>query len=71
MAKKDVIVQDGEVIKVEANGICRVQLKNGHTVVAMRAGKMKQHRISLLVGDTVRLEISPYDLNRGRIVFRY
>ncbi len=72
MAKKSsVIVQDAEVIEALPNAMFRVRLKNGHVLLAHISGKMRKHFIKILQGDIVKVEISPYDLNRGRIVFRY
>ncbi len=72
MAKKSsVIVQDAEVIEALPNAMFRVRLKNGHVLLAHISGKMRKHYIKILQGDIVKIEISPYDLNRGRIVFRY
>ncbi len=71
MAKKSVIVQDAEVIEALPNAMFRVKLKNGHVILAHISGKMRKHYIKIVQGDIVRVEMSPYDLNRGRITFRY
>ncbi len=71
MAKKSIIVQDAEVIEALPNAMFRLRLKNGHVILAHISGKMRKHYIKILEGDIVRVEMSPYDLNRGRITFRY
>ncbi len=62
---------EGTVKEPLPNAMFRVELENGHTVLAHSSGKMRMHRIRILPGDRVQVEITPYDLNRGRIVFRY
>ncbi len=62
---------DGEVVEALPNTMFRVELENGHPVLAHLAGKMRRFRIRVLPGDRVRVEVSPYDLDRGRIVYRY
>jgi translation initiation factor IF-1 len=62
---------DGEVVDVLGNGVFAVRLETGHRVQAHLAGKMRKHYIRVLKGDRVRVELSPYDLSRGRIAFRY
>ncbi|MDE6494325.1 MAG: translation initiation factor IF-1 [Bacteroidales bacterium] len=71
MAKQQSIQQDGTVIESLGNAMFRVELENGHTVVAHISGKMRLHYIKILPGDRVQLEMSPYDLSKARIVFRY
>lgn len=71
MGKKDVIKQDGVVIESLGNAKFRVQLENGHVVLSHIAGKMRMHYIRILPGDKVSVEMSPYDLSRGRITYRY
>jgi len=71
MAKQPSIEQDGIVIEALSNANFRVELENGHQVIATISGKMRMNYIKILPGDKVRLEMSPYDLTRGRIVFRY
>lgn len=61
---------DGTIVEKLPNNIFRVELKNGHIVLAHLSGKMKMNFISIIPGDKVRVELTPYDLNRGRIVFR-
>ena len=71
MAKQSAIEQDGSIIEALSNAMFRVELENGHVVIAHISGKMRMHYIKLLPGDKVRLEMSPYDLSKGRITFRY
>jgi translation initiation factor IF-1 len=70
MAKEELIEAEGEVIEVLPNAMFRVRLDNGHTILAHSAGKMRLHFIRILTGDRVKVQISPYDLSRGRIVLR-
>lgn len=67
---KDFIEMQGEVIELMPAATFKVQLESGHEILAHLSGKMRMHRIKLLPGDKVKLEISPYDLSKGRIVFR-
>ena len=71
MAKQKSIEQDGTITEALSNAMFRVQLENGHEVLAHISGKMRMHYIRILPGDKVRLEMSPYDLTRGRIVYRH
>ncbi|GMT45957.1 MAG: translation initiation factor IF-1 [bacterium] len=71
MAKQQSIEQDGTVIESLGNAMFRVELENGHTIIAHISGKMRMHYIKILPGDRVKLEMSPYDLTKGRITFRY
>jgi translation initiation factor IF-1 len=71
MPKEDSIVLEGTVKEVLPNATFRVELENGHTVLATIAGKMRRFRIRVLQGDRVTVEVSPYDLSRGRITFRH
>ena len=71
MAKEAAIEVDGEIAETLPNAMFRVKLENGHEVLAHVSGKMRMHYIKILPGDTVKLELSPYDLSRGRITFRY
>jgi translation initiation factor IF-1 len=71
MAKEEPIEVEGTVIEPLPNAMFRVELKNGHRVLAHISGKMRMHFIRILPGDTVKVELSPYDLTRGRIVYRY
>lgn len=70
MAKKDAIRLDGEVLEALPNAVFKVKLENDHVITAHVSGKMRMHFIRILPGDTVTVEMSPYDLNRGRIVLR-
>jgi translation initiation factor IF-1 len=71
MSKQASIEQDGTIIEALSNAMFRVELENGHQVVAHISGKMRMHYIKILPGDKVKLEMSPYDLSKGRIVYRY
>lgn len=70
MAKEDTIEMEGEVLEPLPNAMFKVKLENGHEVLAHISGKMRMHFIKILPGDKVKLELSPYDLTRGRIVYR-
>ena len=71
MAKEEPIVLDGKVEEVLPNTMFRVKLDQGATILGHISGKMRQHKIQILAGDKVQIEMSPYDLSRGRIVFRH
>ena len=71
MAKQSSIEQDGTITQALSNAMFRVELENGHEVVAHISGKMRKYYIKLLPGDKVKMEMSPYDLSKGRIVYRY
>lgn len=71
MPKQNVIEKDGIVKESLGNAMFRVELDNGHVILAHISGKMRMHYIRILPGDKVRVEMSPYDLTRGRIVYRY
>lgn len=72
MAKKDGVIEiEGTIVEALPNAMFRVELTNGHKVLAHISGKMRQHYIRILPEDRVVVELSPYDLSRGRIVFRY
>lgn len=71
MAKQISIEQDGTVTESLGNAMFRVELENGHIITAHISGKMRMHYIKILPGDKVKLEMSPYDLTKGRIIFRY
>ena len=71
MSKQLAIEQDGIILEALSNAMFRVQLENGHVLVAHISGKMRMHYIKILVGDKVKLEMSPYDLSKGRITLRY
>jgi translation initiation factor IF-1 len=70
MAKDDVIQMEGTVTETLPNTVFRVQLENGHTVTAHISGKMRKHYIRILTGDKVTVELTPYDLTKGRITYR-
>ena len=70
MAKEEAIEVEAEVIETLPNAMFRVELENGHRVLAHISGKMRKHYIRILPGDRVLVELSPYDLSRGRIVYR-
>ena len=70
MSKDDAIQMEGEVIETLPNTTFRVQLKNGHVVTAHISGKMRKNYIRILTGDKVKVELTPYDLTKGRITFR-
>ncbi len=71
MAKQDVIKQDGTIVEALSNAMFKVELENGHQITAHISGKMRMNYIRILPGDKVSVEMSPYDLNKGRIVYRY
>ena len=71
MAKQSAIEQEGTIIEAISNAMCRVELENGHIVTAHISGKMRLHYIKLLPWDKVKLEMSPYDLTKARITFRF
>ncbi|HLG94001.1 MAG TPA: translation initiation factor IF-1 [candidate division Zixibacteria bacterium] len=71
MAKEETIQVEGKVIEPLPNAMFRVELDNGHQVLAHISGKMRMNYIRILPGDKVTVELSPYDLTRGRIVYRY
>jgi translation initiation factor IF-1 len=70
MAKSEAIKIDGKVLEALPNAVFRVELENGHKIIAHVSGKMRMHFIRILPGDTVTVEMSPYDLSKGRIVLR-
>ena len=71
MAKEETIQVEGKVVETLPNAMFRVELDNGHVVLAHISGKMRMHFIKILPGDKVTLELSPYELSRGRITYRY
>lgn len=71
MAKEDVIEVQGSVVETLPNAMFRVKLDNGHMILAHISGKMRMHFIRILPGDKVTVEMSPYDLSRGRITYRF
>lgn len=70
MAKEEAIQMDGKVIETLPNTMFRVELENGHVVTAHISGRMRKHYIRIMTGDTVTVELTPYDLEKGRIVYR-
>ena len=70
MAKEEAIEMQGKVIETLPNTMFRVELENGHIVTAHISGKMRKHYIRILTGDTVTVQLTPYDLTKGRIVYR-
>jgi translation initiation factor IF-1 len=71
MAKDDLIIIDGKVIEALPNAMFRVELENGHVVLCHISGKMRMHYIRIMLGDKVKVEITPYSLDKGRITHRY
>ena len=71
MPKEEKIEMEGEIVEALPNTMFRVQLDNGHEVLGHISGKMRRHYIRILPGDRVKIELSPYDLDRGRITYRY
>ena len=71
MSKQSAIEIDGTIMEALSNAMFRVQLQNGHEIIAHISGKMRMHYIRILPGDRVKVEMSPYDLSKGRISFRY
>ena len=70
MAKEELIAVEGEIVEALPNAMFRVKLENGHIVLGHVSGKMRMHFIRILPGDKVKVELSPYDLTRGRITYR-
>lgn len=70
MAKQAAIEQDGVILEALSNAMFKVELENGHRITAHISGKMRMHYIKILPGDKVTVELSPYDLDRGRITYR-
>jgi len=71
VAKQSSIEQDGTITEALSNAMFRVELENGHEIIAHISGKMRMHYIKILPGDRVKIEMSPYDLTKGRITYRY
>ncbi len=71
LAKEDAIVMEGTIVESLPNAMFRVELENGHVVLGHISGKMRRHYIRILPGDKVQVELTPYDLTRGRITYRY
>jgi len=70
MAKEDSIEMEGKVVETLPNTMFRVELENGHIVTAHISGRMRKHYIRILTGDKVKIELTPYDLSKGRIIYR-
>ena len=70
MSKQTAIEKDGTIVESLSNAMFKVELDNGHVIIAHISGKMRMHYIKILTGDKVTVELSPYDLNRGRITYR-
>jgi translation initiation factor IF-1 len=70
MSKEGILETEGEIIDVLPNQMFKVKLVNDHVITCYTGGKLRQHRIRLVLGDTVKVEMSPYDLNKGRITYR-
>jgi len=70
MAKSDCLTMEGSVIELMRNSKCKVQLTNGHIIEAYFGGRLQKNNIKVFVGDSVKVEISPYDLTKGRVVWR-
>ena len=71
MAKEDFLELKGKIIELLPNAMFRVKLENNHEVLAHTAGKLRKNRIRVLTGDNVLVEVTPYDLTKGRIIFRF
>ena len=71
MAKEDLLVLGGTIIEKLPNAMFRVKLENDHEIIAHTAGKMRKHRIRVMAGDKVDVEMTPYDLTKGRVIFRH
>lgn len=71
MAKEELLEFDGRVLELLPNAMFRIELENGHIIIGHTAGKMRKNRIRVMVGDRVTVEVSPYDLTKGRVVFRH
>jgi translation initiation factor IF-1 len=71
MSSEETITLEGKIVDTLPNAMFRVELENGHTVLAYLSGKMRKYYIRVLLGDKVKVEMSPYDLTRGRITYRY
>lgn len=71
MSKQPAIEQDGAIVEALSNATFRVELENGHELIAHISGKMRMNYIKILPGDRVKVEMSPYDLSKGRITYRY
>jgi translation initiation factor IF-1 len=70
VAKDDIITMNGTIEEVQRNAIFKVKLENDHMITAVISGRMRQNKIQILLGDRVKIEMSPYDLTKGRVVYR-
>jgi translation initiation factor IF-1 len=71
MAKEELIEMRGKVLEILPNAMYRVELENGHTILAHSSGRMRKNKIRVLLGDDVTVEMTPYDLTKGRVTFRH
>ncbi len=71
MAKEELLEFDGKVMEILPNAMFRVELENGHEILAHTSGRMRKHRIRILLGDKVTVEMTPYDLSKGRVILRH
>ena len=71
MAKEELLEMRGQVVELLPNAMFRVKLENGHEILGHTAGKMRKNRIRVLAGDRVNVEMTPYDLTKGRVIFRF
>ena len=71
MVKEEILEYDGIVMELRKNAMYIIKLDNGHQVTAVTAGRLRRHRIRILQGDRVKVSVSPYDLTKGRVTFRY
>ena len=71
MAKEELIEMDGQVLELLPNATFRVKLDNGHEIIAHTSGRMRKNRIRILAGDRIKVEMTPYDLTKGRVMLRY
>jgi len=71
MAKEELLEFEGTVMEILPNAMFRVELENGHEILAHTSGKMRKHRIRILLGDKVTVEMTPYDLSKGRVILRH
>ncbi len=71
MAKEELLEFNGDVVEVLPNAMFRVKLENGHEILAHTSGRMRKNRIKILLGDKVTVEMTPYDLSKGRIILRH
>jgi len=70
MSKDGLLEMEGKILQVLPNQICKVELENGHTITCYTGGRLRKNKIRMILGDKVRVEMTPYDLTKGRITFR-